>query len=525
MAQELGRGKRNKNKPNSQVTDVEGFTVVKKKRQRRNTKLDKVVEEPSEQGDNHLEEGEETPQPGTSGVEPGNNESNNSQDEEMGDKSPEREIETSDVDSEELERQENETKELQRLAQEKRMKRSAKQKRERKARMAALKEQAELARRQLEEPETEDEPETEKIPRNVSKSKDGKGVKSSKTKAVKGKKIGSSSKSKRVKKHKRNSSSSSIGESSSSVNEEFQMAIEKAKRRRHRSNRKRVRTGQKGNVNKKVIVEKKKRRRDRESTSEDSSPDSASSTETSTSSDRSECDSGSDRKKRKRKHKKGKPLKSGVKSKAYKIRLKTSELCPQAVLDEEHFPGNYSLEELTFEQLVAGELEICTLPDIGSQEKEVRMQNLKLFAYFAVLLPQSVILDVYKAVILKVEKGLFKWCPSLTRKTEAMLDRAVSKNRSKNVQTKTDQEKSEKMKEKFIKDKPRKELGFESKQGEKVIYCLDFNKGKCEKEQSHMGKFGGKDVLKQHICRACLVTEKEKRSHSEIDETCPNKTR
>lgn len=197
--------------------------------------------------------------------------------------------------------------------------------------------------------------------------------------------------------------------------------------------------------------------------------------------------------------------------------MKTSELCPQALLDEEYYPGNYNLEDLSFKQLVAGELEICTLPDIAKTEKRTRLKILKLMAYFSNTLPQKNIMEIYKAVILKVEKGQFRWSGELISKVESMLDRAVSKNRLKK-----DMDRRETTQEKA---KTKKDNGVQVKSGEKVIYCLDYNKRKCDKDHAHEGKFAGREVWKQHICRICLTVDKEKRSHPEGDENCPNKTK
>lgn len=273
-----------------------------------------------------------------------------------------------------------------------------------------------------------------------------------------------------------------------------------------------------------VIAGRKRSMKDSSGSSEDSSSDSYTSSGSSTSSDSSASGVEIRRKNLKRKNKKGKrkgkALKSGIKAKAHKIRLKTSELCAQAVLDEEHYPGNHELEELSFDQPVAGELEICTMKEIAKKERQVRLRILKLLAYFTNILSQTAILDVYKVVILKVEKGLFSWSNDLVIKAENMLDRAVSKMRTHKY------EKPEKdIKENKMKDKNKKEIGLATKQGDKVVYCLDYNKGQCDKMNSHIGKFAGKEVLKHHVCRTCLATDKEQRTHPEGDETCPNKKR
>lgn len=159
------------------------------------------------------------------------------------------------------------------------------------------------------------------------------------------------------------------------------------------------------------------------------------------------------------------------------------------------------------------------MSEVPKIEKNTRLMILKLLAYFANWLPQKKLLDIYKAVILKVEKGIFKWSAELIPKVESMLDRAVSTNRFKKEEPRGNEKENTERKEKY-----KKELGIITKTGERVVYCLEFNKNKCERESSHEGKFAGKEVFKLHVCRACLSSDKEKRFHPEGDDKCPNKS-
>lgn len=126
-----------------------------------------------------------------------------------------------------------------------------------------------------------------------------------------------------------------------------------------------------------------------------------------------------------------------------------------------------------FEQLVTGELEICTLPEISKKEKNTRLEILKLLAYFRNALPQSAIIEVYKAIILKIEKGILSWSESLTGKVEKMLDRAVSRNKNMRGVEKQSKIKEEAAAKEMNKDKVRKEFGLLTNQGERIIYCLE----------------------------------------------------
>lgn len=499
------RSKRVADKHNYKEANDNGFTTAVSRKARKNKRKQNEVREVVE------DQNVENVTPSTSEVNDQHDSGNENIIPEMGRGSDNGdEHDTSDVDSDELEQQARELEELKRQVEEKKRQRTTQEKRDRKAKMAELRRQTEEKRRELQgfESETEEASRPKKRresspEKRVKKSKDGRGVKN-----------------KRGGKHA-NSHASIIALKQSGSREQYKhrdsqgdssdseiMITERTHKKRHRKSFSRFHTDRRSH-----------RKSTSSSPSEDSSADSSTDSVTS-STEESESDRTT-RGNRHKRSKKGKHIKSGVTAKAHKIRLKTSELCAQAVLDEEHYPGIYTLESLTFEQLVAGELEICTLGEVSKKEKSTRLQILKLLAYFANLLPQSIILDVYKAVILKVEKGLFGWSRELVQKTENMLDRAVSKSKFRKEENKKDKEQADKT---VNKDKAKKETGLPLRNGERVIYCLEFNKNKCEKDCSHEGKFAGKDVFKQHICRVCLMTDKEKRNHAEGDHQCPHKS-
>lgn len=548
MSENLGRGKRTRRKTDYTVLDKDGFQEVSSKKQRKikaKGKREKSITDNDNENTKNTENNEtesENRDDNDNEAIPGTSSPNINSDIDMGRGSQSEGDEISDVPSEELERQNQELAELDRQIADEKSKRTSKQKKERKAKMAEMQRAAEEKRKILQrmregssESEHESPPKKRRTVapvRKERKSKDGKGVKSS----AKGKKLIPNRKDQNIRKtkngpgrsdkrsKKKTPSSGSQDDYSSSENDsdEFDTAIKIAQQKSRRS----VKSSISNKASKNFAGKRSKQDWESEE-SKDSSSDSSTSSDTMSSEDSSlsESEKRKHRRSRRKRSKKGRTIKSGVKAKAHKIRLKTSELCAQAMLDEEHYPGNFDLEHLTFDQLVAGELEICTMIDISRKERNARLKILKLLAYFAQLLPQNSLLEVYKAVILKVEKGQYSWSEELTVKVENMLDRAVSKNNAKREsEKKLERESNHKIGEKQDK-KNKKEFGVALKNGEKIIYCAEYNKGKCDKENSHEGKFGGRDVFKHHICRNCLMTDKEKRSHSEQDENCPNKAR
>lgn len=528
------RSSRNKRKLDYRMADKEGFTQVKRrKRKGKSNEPNNGVPDNTENREQNASGSENTVNTDETVADNNLPSTSNTVPSDMG-RGSLSDRDTSDIDSEDLAREEAELERLNSEIAEKEKKRSVKEKQARKRRLAELRKLAEEKRQQLKSLDSDLEEET---PAKKRKSKDGRGVKNAPKRSGKEGELSKSATNKRKRAVNRSgknkgtlstitkSSSSEVNTSRDSESlDEFEATIQQAKKKNRSKARVKVKKI-KNHVKRISSVDRK--RSAQESTEEGSSGSSSEESSHSSEFSSSSPESGSEGSRRKNRHthrkqsKKGK-IKSGVKAKPHKIRLKTSELCAQAVLDEEHYPGCYKLEELSFEQLVAGELEICTLGDISKKEKTARLQILKLLAYFSNMLPQTSILEVYKAVILKVEKGLFRWSDDIVKKAESMLDRAVSKARFS-----TDKKERKKDEKGVIPEKERskKEQGLPTKQGEKVVYCLDFNKNKCDKETSHEGRLGGKDVWKQHVCRQCLTVEKEKRNHAESDSTCPCKNR
>ena len=71
--------------------------------------------------------------------------------------------------------------------------------------------------------------------------------------------------------------------------------------------------------------------------------------------------------------------------------------------------GDFSFHELTFNMLVAAELEIILNDSVSANEKWLKLQLLKRLAYKAQFLDDTVILEYYAAFLRKIEKGKEKW--------------------------------------------------------------------------------------------------------------------
>ena len=239
----------------------------------------------------------------------------------------------------------------------------------------------------------------------------------------------------------------------------------------------------------KMSKRSKKRRHNRrrhdtsESESEQSSSDSS-----------SESDESSDEDRRRKKR--GKEEKSGLYRKPGHVNNLSRETFAHTALDDEI--GERDLYSLSFNLLVAGELEILTSKGIGKEEKGSRLEVLKKLAYKAEYLPQDEIILQYISFIRKVEKGKYRWG---SRADLCLFDQQLVYSISVNA--------------KKQEAKVRKQLKLDDRKK----YCLDYNRGKCQQDKGHEGKLNGVTVFKLHVCKFCLAKEGLEESHPGIQ--CP----
>ena len=201
-----------------------------------------------------------------------------------------------------------------------------------------------------------------------------------------------------------------------------------------------------------------------------------------------------------RPRKKGKHKVSGLYAKPGNVRLLSNELFAHVALDDD-MGGHRDRKDLSFNLLVAGELEIISSKDTPKEEKFSRIEVLKKLAYKSEHLPREEILKQYANFVHKIEKGKFSWGSKKDLEIfEHQLIYNISINRASQQDLTDKYEKSEKC----AKFKNRKK------------YCLDFNRGSCKFNKGHEGKINGQLVFKEHICRKCLVNDN-------IESECPEK--
>lgn len=260
-----------------------------------------------------------------------------------------------------------------------------------------------------------------------------------------------------------------------------------------------------------------KRDKGTNSSTEDSTSDSTVDSSTDEKEESSD-DSIKPRRSKAKKKKKGK-LVSGRLEKVDEMDIVKSVKYPHSKLSTD-FVTVKKFDKLPFHHLVAGELEVISRRSCGEEERQARLGILKYLAYHFAYLDTMELREQYDAIMKRVERGELRWNNNLPRRIHKSLtfrretihaERQVTDGNTRSGDAKAKKVRQDKS------EKSKKEVDDE------VVYCADYNRGKCEFSTSHMGKWSGREVMKLHICKRCLVEDGVKRAHTENDDKCPKK--
>ena len=61
-----------------------------------------------------------------------------------------------------------------------------------------------------------------------------------------------------------------------------------------------------------------------------------------------------------------------------------------------------------------------------------------------------------------------------------------------------------------------------SQNGQKVLFCADYQKGECKEAEVHQTTLWHKQVMVWHVCATCLLKDNELRSHQQNSACCPH---
>ena len=169
--------------------------------------------------------------------------------------------------------------------------------------------------------------------------------------------------------------------------------------------------------------------------------------------------------------------------------------------------------DLTYNQYIAGESKIIALTDDES-ERNGRLRLMNKIAYAMDDTGDWVnCRNYYAAIVVAIEMGEEEWMSNF-RRFESKLPRLIV---TSNVITQGRVGGSKK----FKVDR-RVERVAERKRIPETCFCKDFNRGNCQFEGPHLGKYKDEPmaVTLHHYCAKCLLKNKQKLPHPETSEAC-----
>ena len=157
---------------------------------------------------------------------------------------------------------------------------------------------------------------------------------------------------------------------------------------------------------------------------------------------------------------------------------------------------------------MAGELELIARQGISPEEKEARIGIAKVMAYHKLYLTDDELRTGYTSVLNSVEQGREPWSSNLADSLEKFYEFRANVAWRTNNSTKSGGGATT-----HPAESKSPEEALDEGEG-KIIYCMDYNRGTCSSDKSHVGKWKGRKVTKWHVCKICLAN-KELLSHPE----------
>ena len=190
-------------------------------------------------------------------------------------------------------------------------------------------------------------------------------------------------------------------------------------------------------------------------------------------------------------------VRSGHYDRMSDTKLISNEWYAHTALDET-MGGDRQFNDLSFNLLVAGELEIISSRKISEKEKSSRIELLKILAYRHQVIPLNEVLTQYAGFLSKIEKGKYKWGSKRdlsTFKQQLVYSVSMDMSRVSSVNTSAGQG------------------GAKDSKEEKKKYCWEYNRSSCNLSSPHEGWLGNVKVMKYHLCKKCLMDKGLERVH------------
>lgn len=202
----------------------------------------------------------------------------------------------------------------------------------------------------------------------------------------------------------------------------------------------------------------------------------------------SEDDGGTSNKKSSR----GKQLKSGKTAKLT-IRVVTPQLWPHSFLSLAYVSKDRNYDELTLAEFAAGYASILQQKSLSPDERAGRLDHFVVLMYLVTQFAWPAVREFHAAVLFEIECGRARWGDSFAH-LESRLLRAAHKPTGSSSS---------------------------SRQSSAVLFCRDFQSGKCTHTKDHYGMIRNERKWLQHICAKCWTLARSIARHTEFSEDCP----
>ena len=193
-----------------------------------------------------------------------------------------------------------------------------------------------------------------------------------------------------------------------------------------------------------------------------------------------------------KKHSRGKKLRSGKTAKLTS-RVIVPQLWPHSYLSLAYVSKDRNYDELTLAEFAAGYASILQLKTLPPDERTARLDHFVVLMYLVTQFAWPAVREFHAAVLFEIECGRARWGDSFAH-LESRLLRATGKPVSN---------------------------PSPSRQSSAVLFCRDFQTGKCTHSKDHYGMIRNERKWLQHICAKCWTSSRTIARHTEFSEDCP----
>ena len=190
----------------------------------------------------------------------------------------------------------------------------------------------------------------------------------------------------------------------------------------------------------------------------------------------------------------GTKLRSGKTAKLTS-RVVTPQLWPHSFLSLAYVSKDRNYDELTLAEFAAGYASILQLKRLSPDERTGRLDHFIVLMYLVTQFAWPAVREFHAAVLFEIECGRARWGDSFAHLESRLLRAAMTK--------------------------PTSSLGS-SRQPSAVLFCRDFQSGKCPHSKDHYGMIRGERKWLQHICAKCWTLSRSIARHTEFSEDCPS---